>query len=294
VAAVAILATLVGFALLGARGLALFGTIWLPYVLTVAVGIAAFARLLFDVTEQQRLRAVEQRFRRILDEASDGIRIVDADTGRVLEVNGAECLLTGLGREDLIGRPERDLWPADPALRAGHEALEARARQEERAHAHGLRHRAGDGQPVLVDATRRHVEYRGRRYAIVVSRDAAPRLAAEAAERERAELRSATLLARAAAHEINNPLAVIAGYLQLLQGRFEAESREGRWVGQMLQAAARIGDSVGRLNRLTRIESTPPSPGVPAMLDTRRSATPAPVVPAGEDTPAVPVPPPAP
>jgi nitrogen-specific signal transduction histidine kinase len=126
---------------------------------------------------------------------------------------------------------------------------------------------------VLVDLTLRSVAHAGRRYLAVVGRPAAERLAAEAAERERAELRTVSLTARAAAHEINNPLAVISGYLQLLEPRHAADSREGSWLRQMLDAAVRIRDSVDRLNRVTRIATTPTSETRPPMLDTHRSSS---------------------
>ena len=107
------------------------------------------------------------------------------------------------------------------------------------------------------------------------------------ARRDAAELRSVTLLARAAAHEINNPLAVIMGYLQLLAPRAPVDSREAYWVRQTLDASARIRDAVARLNSLIRIETVKPGPGeLLPMLDTEKSSAPAPgVVPPPEAPP---------
>ena len=102
-----------------------------------------------------------------------------------------------------------------------------------------------------------------RRYEIVIYRDAAERLAGEEARREAASLRSVNLLAQAAAHEINNPLAIIMGYLQLLEDRLAAETEEGGWARTCRRAGGRIRDAVGRLNRIVRIESTEPSGALP-------------------------------
>jgi nitrogen-specific signal transduction histidine kinase len=98
--------------------------------------------------------------------------------------------------------------------------------------------------------------------------------------REGSELRAATLVARAAAHEINNPLAVILGYLQLLDGRLPADSREKAWSVQMLEAGARIRDAVARLNSVIKVQATPTTEGTPAMLDSVRSSRPDPAPPA--------------
>jgi nitrogen-specific signal transduction histidine kinase len=151
-----------------------------------------------------------------------------------------------------------------------------------------------------VDASYRHLSYEGRAYVIAIFHDATERVAAETAQREAAGLRAATLLARAAAHEIHNPLAVIVGYLQLLQPQLANQEKTSGWIRMMLESSGRIREAVERLNRITRIESTPSRPGVPDMLDTRKSsgarsperahadATPGPAPAAG------PVPPPAP
>jgi signal transduction histidine kinase len=123
-----------------------------------------------------------------------------------------------------------------------------------------------------VDCARRTVEYRHHRYEIVIFRDAAERLAGEDARREAASLRSVNLLAQAAAHEINNPLAVIAGYVQMLEDRLPPGTEESHWVHNCRNAAARIRDAVARLSRIVRVETTHPPGTLPPILDTKRSS----------------------
>jgi signal transduction histidine kinase len=122
-----------------------------------------------------------------------------------------------------------------------------------------------------VDCSRRIVEYRSRRYEIVIYRDASERLAGEEARREAASLRSVNLLAQAAAHEINNPLAIIMGYIQMLEDRLPPGTDESSWVRTCRNAATRIRDAVGRLSRIVRVESTQPTGTLPPILDTERS-----------------------
>ena len=120
------------------------------------------------------------------------------------------------------------------------------------------------------------VEHRGRRYEIIIYRDASERLAGEEARREAASLRSVNLLAQAAAHEINNPLAIIMGYTQMLEDRLPPGTEESGWTHTCRNAAARIRDAVGRLSRIVRVESTQPSGTVPPILDMERSTSPRP------------------
>jgi PAS domain S-box-containing protein len=268
----ACLISVVSFTFLGARGLALLGQKWLPHLATLIVGIGFMARLFRDVTVQQRLLAEQERFRAIIDEATDAIRIVDPATRRILECNRADCEISGYSRSEMIGRDVREFWPEEPGLRATREAAFVEAVTRGHGTSLGAPFRARSGCIVSIDATRRLVRHQGRDYMIVIYRDAAERLRAEAALREAAELRSATLLARAAAHEINNPLAAIVGALQLMADGLPAESRQHRWVGQGLEATARIREAVSRLGSITRIVSAPYGDGVPGMLDTERSS----------------------
>ncbi|HKZ04177.1 MAG TPA: LytS/YhcK type 5TM receptor domain-containing protein [Methylomirabilota bacterium] len=289
--------TVAGFTLLGRRGLELFSDMWLAYFVTCGVGVTVMARLLADVVRHQRLSAERARFRAVLDEATDAIRIIDCDTQRVVDVNRADCALSGYSRDELVGRDRREFWPEDAEGRRHQEAAFAETNDEGTARTLASPFRTRDGAVLAVDTVRTIVRFEDRRYEFIIWRDARERLAAEAAVRESSELRAATLVARAAAHEINNPLAVILGYLQLLNGRLPADSREKAWSMQMLEAGARIRDAVARLNRVIRVHETPTSEGTPAMLDSIRSsradlAPPAPSAPApGAPAPKSPAPP---
>ncbi len=266
------LITLLAFSLLGRRGLALFARVWEHYLVMMAMGIGLAAKLFQDVAEQHRLTVAQQRFRTIIDEAHEAIRIWDAATYRIVDVNRADCELSGYSREDLLGRDVRDLWPEEPELRARREAAVAEGGTAGTARSMALPYRRRSGEMIAVDSSRRVVSIGGRRYHVVIARDARERLAAEAAQREAAELRAATLLARAAAHEINNPLSVIMGYLQILAERQPDGAATTKWVTPMLDAARRIRDSVERLKGLIRVEATPAGGDVPPILDTRKSS----------------------
>jgi signal transduction histidine kinase len=100
------------------------------------------------------------------------------------------------------------------------------------------------------------------------------RLFQDVLERERvAELRAIALLANAAAHEINNPLAVVLGALEMLRSKVLADGLEDRLLQRGLEAVDRIKDIVTRMTRITRVERLPgEDERLPALLDIRRSS----------------------
>jgi PAS domain S-box-containing protein len=105
-----------------------------------------------------------------------------------------------------------------------------------------------------------------------IARDITHRKQIEATRRERDTLRSVASLAAGAAHEINNPLAVVMGQAQLLADEV-VEPRRQR-IAEMLEAIDRIRAIVARMTRLTRVELMDGCPGLPPMLDLRRSSEP--------------------
>lgn len=266
------LATLLGYAMLGRPGLAKFATTWPHFLVAYVGGVGLLAPLFQNVVERERLAAVERRFRALLDEASEAIRIVDPTSRRILETNRADSGLTGCPRESLIGRDSRDFWPEAPEDRGRWEALVAEAVRSGTATGFSLPYRPLAGPVRAVDITLRRVEHDGRTYEIIMLRDAAPREALDAARREVLDLRAITLVANAAAHEINNPLTAIVGSLELLQRRVAADGQEVRWIERAIGASQRIREIINRMTRITRVRPDTSLPGVPAMLDIRKSS----------------------
>ena len=76
------------------------------------------------IVERRVLTQERERFRAVLDEATDAIRIVDADTHAILDCNRADCELSGLSRPAMLGRDSRPFWPSSVA--AGNETAGAR------------------------------------------------------------------------------------------------------------------------------------------------------------------------
>src|SRR5262245_6175761 len=92
---------------------------------------------------------------------------------------------------------------------------------------------------------------------------------ADEAERQAETLRAVAQLANAAAHEINNPLAVIVGRLELLRRDLPPDQQSK--LGPIVDASKQIARIITHMGRLTRLETLPDMPASP-MLDLRRSA----------------------
>ena len=96
--------------------------------------------------------------------------------------------------------------------------------------------------------------------------------AAEAARRDAAELRAINLLARAAAHEINNALMVVAGGVAILTRRLPADSEDRQWAERARAGINTVKEIVTRMNAITQIEEIPGHGLLEPMLDIRRSS----------------------
>jgi diguanylate cyclase (GGDEF)-like protein/PAS domain S-box-containing protein len=87
------------------------GALWSGIALTAGlVALVGFmgVRLTAQIRERERAeraRATDsERFRFIFDSVSDGINVLDAQTGTFTDVNAASCMMFGYSRDELIGR----------------------------------------------------------------------------------------------------------------------------------------------------------------------------------------------
>jgi len=121
-----------------------------------------------------------------------------------------------------------------------------------------------------------------------VVRDITDRKKAEAAQREAEELRTITTLATTTAHEINNPLLVVKGRLEMLGPRLPEDSTERKWIEQSLAAVSRIQEMVARMQRIARVQYLEgESRSLPRLFDLRKASD-------TEESPGAPPPPAAP
>ena len=127
--------------------------------------------------------------------------------------------------------------------------------------------RRRDGVEMWVRINTRVVEQDGETLYEGVLQDVSELRRAEDAVRQADALAYVAKLANAAAHEINNPLAIITGRLQLLQ-RVIGDASLAQKIEPAREAARRIAEIVSYMGRISRLEERP---DVSPMLDIRRS-----------------------
>ncbi|HSU56306.1 MAG TPA: PAS domain S-box protein, partial [Candidatus Dormibacteraeota bacterium] len=174
-----------------------------------------------DVTErlnaQQALRESEQRLRTVVENAGDGVQVVD-DTGAIIDVNPARLGQMGYTREEML---KLTIFDVDPNVDREHFREGAETMQVGAAFRLETLNRRKDGSTFPVDVTASRILLGGRKCFLALIRDMTEHKQAEAeAERSRRELahigRVSTLgeLAGGLAHEINQPLTSILSNAQ--------------------------------------------------------------------------------
>ena len=266
--------------------LAILGPLLVAAVALAWVLATRLRRVHAEIDERVRARtselaASEREHRRLIEDSAEGmmihrdgvIRFTNAAANRLFGfVNPAQAL--GLRWLDLIAPDHREAVTSRVNARLRGEAIPATVELE------ALRR---DGTHFWVAATATVVEWQGGPATFVSFIDISERQRREIAEREAESLRSVAKLANAAAHEINNPLTVVGGNLQLLSERLADRPDLVRYFERGERAVRQIADMISQMTRITRL--TPltgvETGGVPT-LDLRRSSEPAPPAEPGE------------
>ncbi|MBN1771846.1 MAG: PAS domain S-box protein [Deltaproteobacteria bacterium] len=174
-----------------------------------------------DFTDRKRaettLAASEMRYRRLFEAARDGILILDAGTGKIVDANPYMVELTGYSREEFLGR---HLWEIGPfqdsaASRDAFSELQA----EEYVRYDDLPLRSRDGRTIAVEFVSNVYLVDDRKVIQCNIRDVSER---KRAGQERAQLRDQLRaaqkmeaignLASGVAHDFNNLLSLILSY----------------------------------------------------------------------------------
>ena len=222
---------------------------------------------------EDALRDSETRARVLFESASEGIVIVDRQ-GHIVLVNAKTEAMFGYARAELIGRPLEILVPermrdVHARHRAGY-ALDPRVRPMGQGLDLTGRGISGNEFPVEISLSFAEEEGEPRFMAFVT--DITQRKRVEEAAQRAEALHSMALLANAAAHEINNPLTAVMGYLQLLAQEMHANDSVLVKLTEALEAGERIQEIVARMQHMTRLHMADKAPNLPPMLDIRESS----------------------
>jgi PAS domain S-box-containing protein len=215
----------------------------------------------------------EEFLQSTLDSLSAPIAIIDRE-GVIVAENAAWHRffrprdVEGLGA---VGTTYLDVWMAEggaerAAIAQGMGEVFGTARRE--FFGEFAQSRGGDRRWFAVRITR--FEGRGGVRAVVVHEDITERKRVEEAERRAETLRSVARLASAAAHEINNPLAIIMGNVEIIAEQIDPAVSDR--IRPTLDAIERIRRIVQGMTGITNLEFSQQSPSLPEMLDLHRSS----------------------
>lgn len=260
--------------------LAILGALLIGAVAGAGLLAARLHRINAEIDERVRARtselaASEQQYRGLIEDSAEGIII--HRLGRIRFANAAALRLFGFtDPTEIVGQPMLDLIAPDfreaVAIRVA-----ARLRGEPAPATVEIEALRRDGGRFWLGSTATVVEWEEGPATLVSFVDISERQRRETAEREAENLRSVARLANAAAHEINNPLTVVGGNLQLLAERLRDRPDLEHYFERGDRAVRQIADMISQMTRITRLTplTSVETGGVPT-LDLRRSSEPAP------------------
>jgi len=219
-------------------------------------------------TEMQ-LRESQQRYRRLVDTVLEGVWILDAE-GRTTYVNEHVVRMLGNTAHEMWGRPFDDFT-------SGHDMSPGWILERPRngmAQVHDVRLERKDRTRLSTMISSSPILDRDARFmgVLLLVTDLTERERAEEAERKAVALRSVAMLAAAAGHEINNPLMIIQGHLELMLKEETLSPTSRERLTTAVDAARRIHEIIRHMAHITRLELEETRENLPQALDLRRSS----------------------
>jgi two-component system, cell cycle sensor histidine kinase and response regulator CckA len=220
-----------------------------------------------DVTEakkaEEAMSASEVRYRRLFEAAQDGILILDADTGRVLDANPFLEQMLGYTHEQIVGKAIWDLGAFKDAVANKDKFEELQLNNYVRYENLPLQH--ADGRLVEVEFVSNSYAANHEKVIQCNIRDITERRRAEAALREREEqlrqsqkLEAVGQLAGGIAHDFNNLLTVIMGDCELLLADRATDDPSRDTVQEILGISQRAAKLTAQILAFSRRQTMQP------------------------------------
>ncbi|MGH7429105.1 MAG: PAS domain S-box protein, partial [Candidatus Methylomirabilaceae bacterium] len=228
--------------------------------------------ILRDITERRRferaLQASEEKYRTLFENANDPIFLIDPNDGMILDANRQAVATSGYSADELRAMRILDLHPPEER-----EKVEGIIREIMEIGSimsfEGTSLRTRVGRLISLSISASVAEFGGRRVIVGIARDITD---LRRAEEERATIQRRLLqaeklaslgqLAAGVAHEINNPLATIAGCAEGLLDRASDESLQAHpafkdfpdYLAVIEEEAYRCKEITGGLLQFVRAE----------------------------------------
>ena len=167
------------------------------------------------------------KYRALIEQATDAVYVVELNENHVpsrfIEVNPVGCKRFGYSREELLSLPFPNVVPQDSKMIV---RLLEKIREGQTSFTLQDEYVFPTGKIITTEFSVRVFNLNGKKVFLSISRDITERLKTEELLRKSEKLAVVGQLATAMAHEINNPLTAMKGFMQLLKST-ETENNQG-------------------------------------------------------------------
>jgi PAS domain S-box-containing protein len=213
-------------------------------------------------TAEENLRKSESSYRAIFEASEDGVFVHDWETGALIDVNRRVCVMTGYSYEEIkrmtIGDLSSGTYPY-----TGDEA--GKRIDELKATGRTVRFewqgRSKDGGVHWYEVVLRPAVIAGEQRIVAFARDISERKQAEQALRQAQKMEALGHLTGGIAHEFNNLLTSIMGYIVLASDQpASADARRRKYLEQAQTSCTRARDLIQQMLTFSRGRRGEPRP----------------------------------
>ena len=206
---------------------------------------------------EEARRHLELRYRRLFESAKDGILILNAATGRVVDANPSVSRMIGLSQEEFLGR---ELWEIGGLrnIAASREAFDEMCRGDH-IRAEDISLEGRDGGRVIVELVSNIYLVEGERVVQCNIRDISERRHLEQQLRQSQKMEAVGQLAGGVAHDFNNLLQVILGNTGIIRADLDSSSPILEDLEEVRRAAEKAADLTRQLLTFSRRQVIQPA-----------------------------------
>lgn len=201
-----------------------------------------------DISER---RQIEKKYELLVQEASMGIALADAETGILVECNDALLTMIKRDRHEVIGHPQTILHPEQPLVKGLAQPF-VHNRDNSPACISQNQLATKDGAVVDVEIKARKIEYDGREMMLGIFQDVTEKLKLEEQLRQKYKMEAIGVMAGGIAHNFNNSLAIVLGNLEMAQRKFSQPEKVKSFIENAKLATLRSRDLVNQIMTYSR------------------------------------------